>query len=213
MRSALVAEWILSQVLPPDRSASTVGDWLEDATNRGHLWFWSCVLRTLLSRIWADFAETPGFMVTLALRGLLYEFWLMVGTFFLIVIGVSIILVPVALLGSFRNQIHWHPLPPALSALMAQVWIGWCQFQAGRWIARRAPGKELAAGISACATPLIVSFLLQLIVMHFWSPEINRFMASHPGNSGSVPATLPSELFLLAGIFWSRHKSLRSIVQ
>jgi len=33
MCSARVAQWILSQVLPLDRAASAVGDWLEDAPN------------------------------------------------------------------------------------------------------------------------------------------------------------------------------------
>ncbi len=63
MTKSRIAEWILSQVLPPDRAASTVGDWLEDAAERGPVWFWSCVFRTVLSRIWSDLAESPGFML------------------------------------------------------------------------------------------------------------------------------------------------------
>ncbi len=68
MRSR-IAEWILSQVLPPDRAASTVGDWMEDAPKRGNIWFWSCVLRTLASCIWSDLSEAPLTMARWGLTG------------------------------------------------------------------------------------------------------------------------------------------------
>jgi hypothetical protein len=219
MRSARIAEWILSQVLPPDRAGSTVGDWLEDATERGRLWFWSCVLRTVFSRIWSDFAESPGFMVGLALRSWLYYFWLIVGTYFGLILGVFIIMVPVALLAFLADQIHWRPSwtfhPPAkiLEALIGQIWIGWCEFKTGRWMARRAPGREFAAGILAYIAPMIFFFPLGLLATHFWGAEINRFVASHPDNPGSLPSLLPSEIFLFAGILWSRHKSLQSVAR
>jgi hypothetical protein len=216
MRSARVAEWILSQVLPPERAVSTVGDWMEDKAERGGLWFWSSVFRTVLSRVWSDFAESPGFMVGLALRGWLYEFWLIA----CISVGLISILVPVVLLsGYLARQLHWHPSWPdhaskqVLIALGGQVSAGWCQFQAGRWIARRAPGKELAAGVAACLTPMALFFLVGLVSMHFLASEINGFIASHPDNSVSVQTSLPSGIFLLAGIFWSRHKSIRNVVQ
>ena len=63
-----IAEWILSQVLPPDRAASTVGDWMEDAPKRGDIWFWSSVFRTAASAIRSDFAESPRFILDLTLR-------------------------------------------------------------------------------------------------------------------------------------------------
>ena len=201
MTKSRVAEWILAQVLPPDRAASMVGDWMEDIDHRGNTWFWSCVFRTLLSRVWSDFAESPGFLVGLALRGWLYSCWLLVGTYFGLFAGVCI-LVPLALLaGYLTRQLHWHPSWPVSSAFIAQVWIGACQFQAGRWIARRARGRELAAGIVACMTPTVFFFLLQLVSMHFRGSKLD------------LPATLPSEIFLLAGILWFRQKSLRSVAQ
>ncbi len=112
MRSARVAEWILSQVLPPDRAASTVGDWMEDADERGSLWFWSCVLRTVLSRISSDFAESPGFMVGLALRGWLYSLWLAVGTGFGLFVGTCILFPIVLLIGYVASHLNWHPSWP-----------------------------------------------------------------------------------------------------
>jgi hypothetical protein len=214
-----IAEWILAQVLPPDRALSTVGDWMEDVDKRGNIWFWSCVFRTVLSRAWSDFAERPGFMVGLALRGWLYSWWLVVGTCFGLFVGICI-LVGVALLAGFlAHQINWHPswpfhLPTQIpGAVFVQVWIGWCEFQAGRWIGRRAPGRELAAGIAACLTPIALLLSLRLLAMHFWGGEINLYMASHPYNPNSVPMLLPSEIFLLTGILWSRHKFLRSVAQ
>ncbi len=124
MRSARVAEWILSQVLPPDRAVSTVGDWMEDAGERGPVWFWSCVFRTVFSRIWSDFVESPGFMVGLALRGWLYGLWLVVGTFFGLFVGICILVGVAMLVGFLVHQLNWHPprmfhpLPQILSALL-----------------------------------------------------------------------------------------------
>jgi hypothetical protein len=213
MRSASVAEWILSQVLRPDRAASTVGDWLEDARDRGPVWFWSCVFRTALSRVWSDFAESPGFMVGLALRGWLYSLWLMVGAAFGLFVAVCIAVPVVLFLGYLARQLHWQPSWSVPPALLAQVWIGWCEFQAGRWIASRARGRELSAGIAACLTPTALFFPLGLLAEHFWGAEINRYIASHPYDPGSLPTLLPTEIFLLAGVLWSRHKSLRSVAQ
>ena len=219
MHSARVAEWILSQVLPPDRAASTIGDWLEDAAERGPVWFWSSVFRTLLSHLWNDVAVSPGFMIGLALRGWLYGLWLVVGTFFGLFVGICILVGVAMLVGFLVHEANWHPprmfhpLPQILSTMLGQVWIGWCDFQTGRWIARRAPGRELAAGIATCLTPWVISFPLWLLATHFWGTEINRYIASHPVNSDSLPTLLPTEIFLLAGILWSRHKSLRSIAQ
>lgn len=202
MRSARVAEWILSQVLAPDRAASMIGDWLEDAAARGRFWFWSCVFRTLLSHVWTDFTERPGFMVGLAIRGWLYSLWLLVGTYFGLFVAVCILVPLVLFAGFLAHQIHWHPswpfhLPTQIfGQAIIQLWIAMCEFQAGRWIAHRAPGRELAAGTLACLIPWAVFFPLGLL--------------AEPGPA-SVPTMLPSELFLLAGILWSRHKSIRSV--
>jgi hypothetical protein len=199
MPDARVAEWVLAQVLPPDRAASTVGDWMEDAEARGPVWFWSCVFRIVLSRIWSDFAESPGFLVGLALRGCLYSLWLVVGTICILVAGAFLI-------AFVAIQLDWHPSWPAnpsaqiLGALITQVWIGWIEFKTGRWIAHRAPGREFASGIAACLAP--VAF-----------PMASSFMLAEIKSPDFTPILLPREIFLLAGILWSRHKLLRSIAQ
>lgn len=181
MRSARVAEWVLSQVLPPDRATSTVGDWLGDATDRGRLRFWSCD-----------------------------QLWLIGG---MSLFGICMLIPVVLVAGYLGEQLHWHPSWPLRGPWIAQVWIGWIEFQSARWIARRAPGRELAAGVTACLAPIVFFSLVQLLATHFWGAEIDRFMASHPDSPGSTPGLLPVAIFFFAGILWSRHKSLRSVDQ
>ncbi len=56
MRNIQLAETILSAVLDRGRAASIVGDLLEDAASQGSLWFWSGVVKILISRIWRPIA-------------------------------------------------------------------------------------------------------------------------------------------------------------
>jgi hypothetical protein len=71
MRKVRIAEWILSQVLTREHAASVVGDWMEDIGERGSAWFWSCALRTAISRVWSDLTESPPQMAGLAFRAYL----------------------------------------------------------------------------------------------------------------------------------------------
>lgn len=223
MLKARIAEWILSLVLPPDRAASTVGDWMEDAAERGSLWFWSCIFRTVAAHIWNDFAESPGFMIGLAFRGWLYSLWLIMGTYFGFFVAICI-LVPVALFAGFLAQaVYWQPswghVPKIIGPAFTLAWLGWCQFQTGRWIARRAPGRELAACIASLLTPVIVGNGLALIVEHYWGPEINRFISTHPGPDGGNSLTTFGafyyclDIFLVAGALRVRRKSLPVIAK
>jgi hypothetical protein len=154
-------------------------------------------------------------MVTLAFRGWLYGLCLEVGTYFVLLVGVWILaatgLVVALLVHKLNGQWRFHLARLILEAVVAHVWIGWRQFTTGRWIARRAPGRELAAGVTACLTPMALSLPLGFLAMHFWGAEINRYIAIRPANPDSLPALLPTEIFLLAGILWSRHKFLRSV--
>jgi len=54
MRKSAIAEWILSLAMPPEHVASTVGDLIED--NRGPLWFWTAIARTVVAFVWRDLA-------------------------------------------------------------------------------------------------------------------------------------------------------------
>jgi hypothetical protein len=160
------AEWILSQVLPPDRAASTIGDWLEDAPKRGNIWFWSCVLRTTTSAIRNDLTDRPFGMLGLTLRGCLVcalLTWLAVSLWFT---AMSPFFIAFAICKGLKIAIPgavnaiWL-VSGTLTGLFAQAW---CQYQTGRWIARRAPGREMAACLVFCLL-LPMVFRLAGVVM------------------------------------------------
>jgi len=219
MRDARVAEWFLSLVLPTERAASAVGDWLEDASERGHIWFWSCVFRTVFAHVWSDLAESPRFMVSLGLRGWLFGVMLTLG-YLVLLIPVTLIIGILVGFGGLLIPAHFVAPPHTqdffqiLGTLTGCVFTAGCQFQTGRWIARRAPRREMAACIASWLAPSVLFGLLTLVVMHFWSSEVNQFLANHPDKTDlwSVRTAFftnnfPSEVFLFAGAFQVRRKA------
>lgn len=52
MRSALVAEWLLSRFTSSKRAASVVGDLVELKPQKGAVWFWLSIARVLVSLSW-----------------------------------------------------------------------------------------------------------------------------------------------------------------
>jgi len=155
MRNAQVAEWILSLVTSPDRAASMVGDLMENAAIRGAFWFWIGVLRTALSLLWREFSDDPARTMGLAFRGLLLE----IVMFAAFVICATIL---GGMLGAFLSIAGVAAGPhPVLS------WLGWAlagivawgliPFQVGRWLARRAPGRELAPCLGFMLFDLVTS--------------------------------------------------------
>jgi hypothetical protein len=188
MTKSRIAEWILSQVLPPDRAASTVGDWMEDVDKRGPVWFWSCVFRTAVSAIRSDFTESPGFMLILALRGWLFSWFLFAVT--------AAVLAPVIYLFVILPKPHliahtafWAEL------LVSLAWNAWLGVLTGRWIARRTPGKEMAACIA-----------LVLISLAAPSPAHAR------ADRSNVVQCAVFGISLLAGALWLRRPQ-RSVAQ
>jgi len=152
MMKSSIAEWLLSQVLPPDRAVSAVGDWMEDVDKRGNIWFWSCVFRTAVSRVWTDFVDSPGFMVSLALRSCLLA-WLVYA------IG-TIVLIPASYLFVVLFQILPSPHTRIAFWFLSEL-AGWTSVTAfgvltGRWTARRAMNGKMAACIACCiAHPML----------------------------------------------------------
>ena len=59
MRRDLLAERLLSLVGPPERAASAVGDLIEEAGERGRVWFWRSVARLWLSMLGRDLVRSP----------------------------------------------------------------------------------------------------------------------------------------------------------
>lgn len=64
-----LAERLLSLFTTPDRAATTVGDFAEDAQRRGSFWFWRQVSRTAVSLAFQQFTSAPIRMVVLFLLG------------------------------------------------------------------------------------------------------------------------------------------------
>jgi hypothetical protein len=181
MTKSSIAEWILSQVFPPDRAASTVGDWMEDADKRGNIWFWWNVLRTAVSAIWSDFTESPRFILVLALRSSAP------------VTYVLVILYQILLPHFVRKALL------VQCALLSVAWIVCLGVVTGRWIARRAPGREAAVCIAASLVPMVVIRLVTLFLPRFRSgPSI-------------VAQGVVLGISLLTGALWLRRRQYHPV--
>jgi len=185
MTKARAAEWLLSQVLPPDRAASTVGDWMEDIGQRGSIWFWSCVLRTVIAHVWSDVAGSPSTMAGLALPG--YT------RYSLGVVGMAV-LTDALRMSHYRHAIYRWPFELGLHL----TWFSWA-FQTGLWLARRAPGREL----SACAALSLIGWAALL------GQELTSFQQGVPASYINLMG-VAHDVALFAGAIWIRRRFLRA---
>ncbi len=141
MHNAAIAEWILSLVVTPDRAASTVGDLVEEASSRGILRFWSCVLQTAGSHLWHDLTVSPLRMfgrglwgvaaswVLSLMFGLLLSMWLQVDPY---QFG--------QLVGTQRSP--WaYPMAVVAMGAACPLLVGW-------EVGRRSAGRELPAAFA-----------------------------------------------------------------
>jgi hypothetical protein len=130
MHNSHIAEWILTFVTSRERASSTVGDLTEQASARGSVWFWSSVLRTAASFLWRGVVESNARAARVALLGLAVYIGIdMIYAFFS---GVVFFLAP--------NSMSWK-VWFAARLLVSSLLIG-------RLLARRAPGRELAACVA-----------------------------------------------------------------
>jgi hypothetical protein len=146
MRKARIAEWMVSLVSSPERAVSTVGDLLESAAERGPFWFWISVARTTLSLLWRGFTAEWVRMLGFGALGLLIAFAVPFG-YGLLMIATSTV---------FRV--------PGWVSITFGVLTGICaQFEVGRWLGRRFPGRELAACLALAIANSAIVFVLSLI--------------------------------------------------
>jgi hypothetical protein len=139
MRQADVAEWLLSMTTTPERAASTAGDLVEEAATRGSLWFWSSLIRTSASLMWRMWADNPRRMAWLVARAMLIN----------ALLSLSIGLILTAFAFGIVIQLRVHGFSqfdsePYMKALSQVIGLG-CGFFVGKWLAWRAPGRELPA--------------------------------------------------------------------
>jgi hypothetical protein len=181
MHNTNIAEWVLSLVTTRDRAASTIGDLTEAAADRGAFWFWSAVLRTAASLLWRDIAERPARLTGLAFLGL--AVYVGIDLLFAGLSGVAFFLTAMASgHAAHFDSIGWK-LWFALPILVGSLIVG-------RILARRAPGRELAA----CVVYAILVSIYNLVPML--------------GDNGVLVAML-CILIAPAGAAWGRHRRLR----
>jgi hypothetical protein len=182
MHSTNIAEWILALVTTRDRAASTVGDLTEGAATRGAVWFWSGVLRTSASLLWRDIAEQPARVAVPALVGLA------------VYIGIEVAFAGLSGFVFFRAAMaSGHA--PHLDSIGWRLWflapVLVSSLLIGRILARRAPGRELAA----CVAYAILSSTYNLVPML---------------GDNSVFFALLTILIVPVGAAWGRARRLRA---
>jgi hypothetical protein len=152
-----IAEWLLESVTTRARATSMVGDLRETAASRGEIWFWRSVVATTVALMWRGMVADPRRMFGLAVRG-----WVAgLGFTFLIGIGAFLVLGPLltGLTMGHSNGVGgvYGGFPTSLANPAHVAMIALCQFLVGRWIARRAPGRE----VSPCLAFALLQWILE----------------------------------------------------
>ncbi len=179
MERSQVAEFVLSYVLPAERAAAVTGDFLEEAEARGHVWFWSSVVRTVVSRVASDLRERPFAMMRIGLAGAARS-----GACVFVLYAASSVL---DLFG--KSVLMWQ-----LAWTMNIVWALWL-FYSGRWVARNMAGAEVASGIAVAFAGWVM--LLSWVI--FW-----RVRGIPMDPSGMAWHDLP----LIAGVIAQRRRRM-----
>ena len=192
MRNAQLAESILSLVTSPERAASTVGDLMETAADRGALAFWIGLLRTTFGFLWSDFAEDPRRTIVLAVQAFVLE------CVILIVFVTQVVLIGFAIGMSayfFGTPLfpHW-ALAGIAEVLKAFAWIA-IPLKASRWLARNSPGRKLAP----CLALTMISLAVRAAA-HLEEPML--------GITYGVMLTILSPMTMFAGAVWDRRKRM-----
>jgi hypothetical protein len=193
MRSARLAEWILSLVTTPDRAGASVGDLLEDRLHPGALRFWGAVLMTAGSLLWRDVVADPKRMAGLAAYGMVLE--LLLSLVIAIAVGV--------LYAIFK--LTWPTF------VTTGVCVIVAQFQVGRVLAKRSPGRELAPCVATALLGMAVPFLIVVLSggrAQFPTGQLIRDVIYGPSPILSVISQIPPLLVLLAGATRVRRQRL-----
>jgi hypothetical protein len=215
MRKAQIAELILSLFTSRERAASTVGDLMENAAGRDAWWFWSAVFRTAWSLSWVSFAAEPFFIAGIGFRALVLNLSLYLALFICMLVFAGLFGLIAGLhvvsLSTVNNSspgiLRW------VFRLLGGISAFAVQFQTGRWIARRARNREMAA----CLAFLIVQTIIMPIIGEILFG--GRWLGVLTNASDGVPApditsasimvsSLMSMIALIAGAIWVRYRSI-----
>ena len=148
---------------------------MEHARVRGALWFWSSLLRTMAALLLRSFAVEPrkfawiGFLGALRVMGLGSLAALAAVLGFSVTIGFTY-----GLFGPPRSP-NW---PLRLADLMIYGAPALVLYRTSRWAARRAPGRELTAGLTLFAELAMLGALSSVFPtvgswVGSWVPSLN----------------------------------------
>jgi hypothetical protein len=118
---------------------------MENGPARGAFWFWWYVSQTAFALLWSDLAAEPFFMAGLAFRGVMLLWFLCLALFVCLFISP----VPFGLLFAGVAALTGAKVDPSMAFLALR-------FQVGRWIARRARGREMAACVAFVVVEMTV---------------------------------------------------------
>ena len=167
MRKARFAEWLLRSVTTEERAASTAGDLVESAPERGEWWFWRSLLGTLVSQMWQGVASNPRTMFGLAIRSyLVLLFYAFAWSIAVMFAGWYLLIHAARAYGASGSVMSLSPVTHAGNCFIT--------FMMGRCIARRAPGNELSAVTALCLLQLAVTSVVisvQTASVVGWRPD------------------------------------------
>lgn len=167
MPNAAAAEWILRLVTTSDRAGSTTGDLLEEASDRGELWFWFSVFTTFCSYLSGDLRHHWPQMIGLALLGFLEALVLanLVGQ----------IWIPLWMaISPYEYGPNSTYIPPWAFYAMLATWRTAVPLLVGWDLARRSGRRELPAAVAftslQAALLVVQTFRLGSLVLRFERP-------------------------------------------
>jgi len=185
MRKAGIAEAILSLTTSRDHAASIAGDFVQQAPVMGAMWFWGSLVRTTASLTLKAFTEAPVRVTGLALLGLFLQM------FYMIVIQVPIVLLH---LGIGRRSVESPGWEYMFAFLVASYFIG-------KWLARRAPQKELAVYVGVWFVAHILWIPMLVLI-----PGLNQSVPSLSDLAMDIVATVIGGLCVFAGVRSMRRR-------
>ena len=197
MRKAGIAEAILSLTTSRDHAASIAGDLVQQAPFKGATWFWGSLVRTTASLTWKAFAEAPVRVTGLALLGLFLQM------FYMLVIQVPIVLLHLGLSTARR------PVPSQPAEFNFAATAGWeymfaflvASYFIGKWLARRAPQKELAVYVGVWFVAHILWIPMLALI-----PGLNQSVPTLADLAMDIVATVIGGLCVFAGVRSMRRR-------
>jgi len=204
MRRTDAAEWFLSLTTSRDHAAAIAGDLAQQAPQLGTRWFWTSLLRAAASLTWRGFADAPLRMSGLGLVGLL-----------LLIIYAVLFMIPITL-AHFAIAVARFQAPPGTPpgtgevgfavAGLSSVWESAVAFMIatfflGKWLARRAPQRELVV----YAVIFFVAHVLW-IPINIAFPVGEQVLPTPFDVAMDVVGTVVGLLFFFAGVRRQRRK-------